>query len=1070
MLKHEKQRTRRRTALSQLATALGPAWAPSVSQTSSPPGTRFGKRIRKQAQVFTPSHSRRRLISKSLPPSQKERSLSKTRSQSQSRSWSLEERKLHDAAHASRLHAHGLCVEEFELFKHHLCRADLENYLRVRNTMLWMWRESPKEPLTLTKAFEATKFYGLHQGLIAHVYEFLLRSGYINFGACAFQKHPLEDPEDVPYHTTIGSSSAARKTVLVIGGGIAGIGAARQLENLFRYYSWKFAPELPPRVIVLEARGRIGGRMHSLELESKVAAPNAESTCSPAKQDQKSTFDRPKVNPHTATDPRLSSPEFDRTKHHVKHAVDLGAQIITGFDNGNPMEIIVRRQLSDLDLHYLINESCDLFGHDGKLVSKTLDQHCEAVFNHILDKACQLRQDKELPMRLKVYLKERLMTGGSDPGRVRTTALPTLGHCMDYFIESHPEFTSWTDRELDLIHWHYANLEFANATPLDQLSLRHWDQDDDYEFSGPHSMVKEGYGQVPILLSQGLDVRLNKVVTKIKHAASSPLPSTTPRTRTSQGDHAEQGDYAEPVQVKCRDGTSLECSAVVITVPLGVLKSKQIAFSPGLPQWKEQAIRQLGFGLLNKLVLVFEKPFWNLADELFGYARNGEEVRSAEDYDRRAYRSCRGKFYMFWNCMEVSGLPVLVTLMAGQSAYDCEKMSKEDLVEEAMQTLALIYPHLQLPTPIETVVTRWSQDEFAQGSYSFVGKDGDGQDYDQLAKPIENRLYFAGEATCRQYPATAHGAYLSGIKVAKDILDMLIGPQLVLSQQSNSIGDSHGIGSENRKYHRHDLENDKRYTQLTSVEDSRTTHSPSPHQETVSSQMHLGHGFVIPRRRGRVSTRMLAKFVADRSDDDVEEEYGNGNGIDSINCWTDLKDFKGSLSYGKDNQVNVDGFNPTANAVHDTRGRIIPHPQGDAQTPSSSEPVVLKKRGPGRPRKVMASGTDPADPPRKRLRGPGRPKATPLPEASCSSIVPLKRKPGRPKGTSRKARSAQGPIKGASAEANQLEIKSVLFGESSEEASHPPVVVRPTKQAASTSSSAARQTRSRYEAQYYSKT
>ncbi|KAF9273055.1 hypothetical protein BGZ68_001874 [Mortierella alpina] len=956
--------------------------------------------------------------------------------------------------------------------------------------MLWMWRQSPKEPLTLTKAFEATRFCGLHQGLIAHVYEFLLRSGYINFGACAFQKHTSEEPEDPIRETKTEPSLAARKTVLVIGGGIAGIGAARQLENLFRYYSWKFAPEPPPKVIVLEARTRIGGRMHSFELESKTSTPNLELTSSLVKDDVMSTIGRSNGEPHTAPNSRTSPPVCLTAERHVKHAVDLGAQIITGFDNGNPMEIIVRRQLSDLGLHYLVNESCDLFGHDGKLVSKTLDQHCEAVFNHILDKACQLRKEDELPTHLKVYLKERLTKGGLDPGRVKTVVLPTLGHCMDFFIESHPEFTSWTDRELDLIHWHYANLEFANATPLDQLSLRHWDQDDDYEFSGPHSMVKEGYGQVPILLSQGLDVRLDKAVTGIKHTTCSSVFSTTPRARNTQGDHAE------PVQVKCRDGTSFGCSAAVITVPLGVLKSKQIAFSPALPQWKEQAIQQLGFGLLNKLVLVFEKPFWNTADELFGYARSGEKVRSSKDYDRKAYRSCRGKFYMFWNCTEVSGLPVLVTLMAGQSAYDCEKMSKEDLVEEAMRTLAVIHPHLQLPPPIETLVTRWSQDEFAQGSYSFVGKDGDGGDYDQMAKPIGDRLYFAGEATCRQYPATAHGAYLSGIKVAKDILDMLIGPQLVLSQQSNNIGSYQGISSENRKQkcHGHASANDKRHTHLTSLEESRTAHSPSPHQEAVSTPMHLGHGFVIPRRRGRVSTRMLAKFVADRSDDDIVEEYSNDNGINSFKYLAGMKDSKIPHSYEGDERVIVGGLHRTSVTNNGMRGGITLHPQRGAHTTPSSEPVIPQKRGPGRPRKIVAADSDPASTLAKRLRGSGRPRATPLPEANSSSIALLKRKPGRPKGALGKAvaspvqRPKRGPgrpkrtsaslshdesqmralrhSRELSAEADQLTVKPVLPSASSEEVARPPVVVGLTKQMVDMSSPATRQTRSRYEARY----
>ncbi|KAF9964513.1 hypothetical protein BGZ65_001101, partial [Modicella reniformis] len=105
------------------------------------------------------------------------------------------------------------------------------------------------------------------------------------------------------------------------------------------------------------------------------------------------------------------------------------------------------------------------------------------------------------------------------------------------------------------------------------------------------------------------------------------------------------------------------------------------------------------------------------------------------------------------------------TLLAGQSAYDCEKMSKEDLVQEALETLGLIYPHIQpIPAPLESIVTRWSSDEFAQGSYSFVGREGTGEDYDLLAKSVDDQLYFAGEATSRQYPATAHGAYLSGLK------------------------------------------------------------------------------------------------------------------------------------------------------------------------------------------------------------------------------------------------------------------------------------------------------------------
>lgn len=159
-------------------------------------------------------------------------------------------------------------------------------------------------------------------------------------------------------------------------------------------------------------------------------------------------------------------------------------------------------------------------------------------------------------------------------------------------------------------------------------------------------MVVQGYGQVPVALSQDLDVRLNMPVSSIKRT---PVKDRSPSKTQHQA----------PISIQCRDGTTIACDAAVITVPLGVLKSRQIEFSPPLPEWKQKAMQRLGFGLLNKLVLVFEKPFWDSSVELFGYVGSGKEGSSGKGYDLKAYRSSRGKFYMFWNCIVVSGLPVL---------------------------------------------------------------------------------------------------------------------------------------------------------------------------------------------------------------------------------------------------------------------------------------------------------------------------------------------------------------------------------------------------------------------------
>lgn len=61
-------------------------------------------------------------------------------------------------------------------------------------------------------------------------------------------------------------------------------------------------------------------------------------------------------------------------------------------------------------------------------------------------------------------------------------------------------------RDRQILDWHFANLEFANAAPLDKLSLRHWDQDDDFEFTGLYSSLPSPLTlclpQVPTWLSE----------------------------------------------------------------------------------------------------------------------------------------------------------------------------------------------------------------------------------------------------------------------------------------------------------------------------------------------------------------------------------------------------------------------------------------------------------------------------------------------------------------------------------------------------------------------------------------
>lgn len=214
------------------------------------------------------------------------------------------------------------------------------------------------------------------------------------------------------------------------------------------------------------------------------------------------------------------------------------------------------------------------------------------------------------------------------------------------------------------------------------------------------------------------------------------------------------------VRVVTRDNLSgaesvFDGDYVLCTASLGVLKAGELEFQPPLPTWKTNAISSLGFGLLNKLILEFPTTFWKTKNDqdMFGYLPPGPSQE-------------RGKFYIFWNLERSTGRPILVALCAGEAAYCMEDTAEEDLVSSCMRALRAIHSEQSVPDPIHTHQTKWSQDRYARGSYSFVAAGNNGQEYDQLAKPVGPALYFAGEACNRDYPATVPGAYLSGLRAA----------------------------------------------------------------------------------------------------------------------------------------------------------------------------------------------------------------------------------------------------------------------------------------------------------------
>ncbi len=254
------------------------------------------------------------------------------------------------------------------------------------------------------------------------------------------------------------------------------------------------------------------------------------------------------------------------------------------------------------------------------------------------------------------------------------------------------------------------------AADPDQLLLARFGQES--EFGGPNLILPGGYAQVARYLAHGLDIRTGTEVTRI-------------------------GDDGAGVRVDTAHG-QVSADRVIVTVPLGVLKAGTITFDPPLPDAKRRAIERLGFGLLNKVVLAFEEPFWPESSDMFGLLGSEQPVGDV------------------LNGLTFADSPVLVGIRGGAAARSRESLSDGDAVAEVVQAMAA-------PEPTGAVVTRWAADPYARGSYSFVAVGSNATDQRALAEPVGDRLLFAGEATHEEFFATVHGAYRSGIREADRI-------------------------------------------------------------------------------------------------------------------------------------------------------------------------------------------------------------------------------------------------------------------------------------------------------------
>lgn len=268
-----------------------------------------------------------------------------------------------------------------------------------------------------------------------------------------------------------------------------------------------------------------------------------------------------------------------------------------------------------------------------------------------------------------------------------------------------------------------AEYEQEYAGSIRELST-YW-FDSDKSFGGGDRFFAEGYQVLIDHLARGLDLKTGQTVLAIDWSGT-PVRVTTNAAEFS-ADH------------------------VLVTLPLGVLKAGDVVFDPALPDGKQEAIDRLGMGVLNKCYLRFPRAFW------------------PEDVDWIEYvPEAHGRWSQWLSFMKAARQPVLLGFNAADEGRAMEGLTDAQIVGSAMETLRTIYGD-KIPEPTGHQITRWAGDPFARGSYSFNALGSAPGMRKVLARPLENRLFFAGEATSTAHFGTTHGAYLSGIRAAREI-------------------------------------------------------------------------------------------------------------------------------------------------------------------------------------------------------------------------------------------------------------------------------------------------------------
>ncbi len=228
-------------------------------------------------------------------------------------------------------------------------------------------------------------------------------------------------------------------------------------------------------------------------------------------------------------------------------------------------------------------------------------------------------------------------------------------------------------------------------------------------------------------------------------------------------------DYSsDPIMLTAEGGGSFQADKVIVTVPLSIIKTNGISFSPGLPGEFTSSLAKIGMGASLRVVVEFKQNFWG---DTVGFILGSSNVP---------------EFLSFGLTRSEFNATLSVTINGAKA--EAYSSLGDGVISNILADIDLLYAGKGtqfvrrivvdgLETDPIFIREDWTTRPYILGGYSYPLPGATNEDRKAIGAPINKKLFFAGEATdITGNAGMVNGALASAERCAQEVVESILEP------------------------------------------------------------------------------------------------------------------------------------------------------------------------------------------------------------------------------------------------------------------------------------------------------